>query len=209
MRWAWRRDDFAWIHSSVSREAPHLNTIRRWCAKFNRERVTLHDEICESRTSIAITKENVVIVRKLIEENGVSSTRRFENIWELTGPVYTISLEKQKTVNVEWCATIYFPSVLKKVREKRPRCRILLHRDNASPHTANKMSFLTSEKVKPVTHPAFSQDVAPCNFFIFPNFKDVTFTRILTFTGPEEVVRAINQHVQDMPSEKWFSCFQI
>ncbi|GBP90897.1 hypothetical protein EVAR_66356_1 [Eumeta japonica] len=59
-------------------------------------------------------------------------------------------------------------SVLEKVREKIPRSRILLHYDNISLQTANKtMSFLTSEKVKLVTHPAFNPDLAPWDFFIF------------------------------------------
>ncbi|GBP11070.1 Cytochrome b-c1 complex subunit 7 [Eumeta japonica] len=63
------------------------------------------------------------------------------------GPIRTIPLEEQNTVNAEWCTSICLPNVLEKVREKRPRIRVLLHYDNASPHTANKtISFLTFER---------------------------------------------------------------
>ncbi|GBP05932.1 Histone-lysine N-methyltransferase SETMAR [Eumeta japonica] len=97
-------------------------------------------------------------------------------------------------------------SVLEKVRKKRARNRILLHRDNASPYTESKtMSFLTSEKVRLVTHSAFSPDLAPCHFFIFPKMKDLMGG--LIFTGPEETMIAFNQHVQNMPSDQW-SCFK-
>ncbi|GBP59381.1 Acetylcholine receptor subunit alpha-type acr-16 [Eumeta japonica] len=116
-----------------------------------------------------------------------------------TGPVCTISLEGQMIVNAERYTTICLPSVLEKVRKKRQRGRILLHNDNASPHTANKtMSFLTSEKVMLVTHPALSPDLAPCDF-IFPKIKNLM--KGLTFTRQEEVVMAFNEHMQNMPSD--------
>ncbi|GBP13995.1 hypothetical protein EVAR_102687_1 [Eumeta japonica] len=45
---------------------------------------------------------------------------------------------------------------------------------NTSSHTAIKtMSFLSSEKVKLVTHPTFSSDLAPCDFLLFSKIKDV------------------------------------
>ncbi|GBP39784.1 Histone-lysine N-methyltransferase SETMAR [Eumeta japonica] len=95
----------------------------------------------------------------------------------------------------------FFAQCLKKVREKRPKTRILLHYDYTSPHTANKtMSFLTSEKVKLVTHPAFSPDLTPCDFFIFSKIKYLMTG--LTFTEPEDTVLAFNQHVQNMPSDQ-------
>ncbi|GBP15201.1 hypothetical protein EVAR_92208_1 [Eumeta japonica] len=113
-----------------------------------------------------------------------------------TGPVCTIPVEEQKTVKGERYSTICLLSILEKVREKRPRIRILLYRDNASPHIANKMmSFLTSEKIKLVTHPAFNRDLAPCDFFIIPKIWEFGN---LTFTGPEEPMIAFNQHVQNM-----------
>lgn len=140
-------------------------------------------------------------------EAGGSVGKKMIASFSRTGPVCTIPLEEQKTVNAEWYTTICLPSVFEKVREKRPRSRILLHHDNASAHTANKTkSFLASEKVELVNHPAHSPDLAPCDFFIFPKIKDLM--RGLSFTGPEEAVIAFNQHVKNMPSDKWSSCFQ-
>ncbi|GBP22964.1 Histone-lysine N-methyltransferase SETMAR [Eumeta japonica] len=53
----------------LGREAPHLSTVSRWYAKFDRGRVSFHDEIREGRPSTAFTAENVATVRRSIEEN--------------------------------------------------------------------------------------------------------------------------------------------
>ncbi|GBP24575.1 hypothetical protein EVAR_79484_1 [Eumeta japonica] len=90
------------LQNAFGRKSLRLSTAKRWYAEFDRDRVCIHDEIREGRSSTAIAEENVATV-----------------------------------------------SILEKVREKRPRNhRILLHRDDALAHTANKaMSFLTSIKI--------------------------------------------------------------
>ncbi|XP_026760939.1 histone-lysine N-methyltransferase SETMAR-like [Galleria mellonella] len=124
-----------------------------------------------------------------------------------TDPICTIPLEDQKSINAEWYFTICLPRVLEKVRERRPKSRILLHHDNASSHTANKTkSFLASEKVQLVTHPAYSPNLVSCDFCFFPKIKDLM--RGFTFTNSEEAVIVFNQHVENMPSDLWSSCFK-
>lgn len=82
-----------------------------------------------------------------------------------------------------------------------------MHHDNASAQTANKTkTFLASEKVELVTHPAHSPDLAPCDFFVFPKIKDLM--RGFTFTSSEEAVTAFNQHVENMPPDQWSHCFE-
>ncbi|GBP90560.1 hypothetical protein EVAR_64284_1 [Eumeta japonica] len=103
-----------------------------------------------------------------------SEKRRQKDFFSKAGPLRTVPLEEQNTVNAERYTTICLPSILEKVREKQPRIRMLSHHHDASPHTANKtIPFSTSEKVKLVTHPAFNPDLAP---------------RGLIFTEPEETV---------------------
>lgn len=308
------QDCYARLQNAFGTEAPHLSTVRRWYAEFNRGRVSLCDEIREGRPSTATTEENVATVRLLIEENrrityeeirghlgiGMSQIHKILHlhikvrklcsrwiphkltpeqkharvewckkmllkydhglsnavydivtgdetwiysyiperkqqsyVWVFegedkptkirqarsvgkkmiafffskTGPVCTIPLQEQKTVNAEWYTTVCLPSVFEKVREKRPRGRILLHQDNASAHTAKQtMSFLDSEEVELVTHPPYSPDLAPCDFFIFPKIKDLM--RGKTFAEPEEAVLAFNEHVKNIPSDQWSLCFQ-
>jgi len=48
----------------------------------------------------------------------------------------------------------------------------LLHHDNAPTHTSLVVrKFLTKNKVTTVPHPAYSPDVAPHNFYVFPTMK--------------------------------------
>lgn len=302
------------LQNAFGVEAPHLSTVRRWYAEFNRGRVSLDDEFREGRPSTAVTEENVAAVRRLIEENrritydeirgqlgiGMSQIQKIlhENLkvrklccrWiphELTsgqkrarvdwcqemlrkykngcsngvynivtgdetwiycydpekkqqssewvfegdsrptkiqqaksvakqmiacffsksGHVCTVLLNNKRTVNAEWYTTTCLPTVFEKVRETRPRSRILLHHDNASPHTAKKTkAFLSSENVETVAHPPYSPDLAPCDFYLFPKIKDLM--RGLTFKTPEDAVATFNQHVENMQSSDWVSCFE-
>lgn len=58
---------------------------------------------------------------------------------------------------------------------QRPRTGIrhlLLHHDNASAHTAAaSLDFLQENSMQLVTHPPYSPDLAPCDFFLFPRLK--------------------------------------
>ena len=48
----------------------------------------------------------------------------------------------------------------------------LLHHDDAPSHTLLVVrEFLTKNNVPTVTHPAYSPDLAPCNFYVFPKVK--------------------------------------
>ncbi|PNF22071.1 hypothetical protein B7P43_G09295 [Cryptotermes secundus] len=46
------------------------------------------------------------------------------------------------------------------------------HHDNAPAHTALSVrQFLTKNGMTPVSHPPYSPDLAPCDFFLFPRMK--------------------------------------
>jgi len=62
------------------------------------------------------------------------------------------------------------------VRCKRPETwkngEWLLHRDNALAHTSLVVrEFLTKNNMTTVPHPAYSPDLAPCDFYKFPKMK--------------------------------------
>ena len=49
---------------------------------------------------------------------------------------------------------------------------MLLHHDNATPHTAvPTLALLGESGINMVTHPPYSPDLAPCDFAIFPHLK--------------------------------------
>jgi len=47
----------------------------------------------------------------------------------------------------------------------------LLHHDNAPAHTSLVREFLTKNNMTSVPHPAYSPDLAPCDFCVYPKMK--------------------------------------
>ena len=74
---------------------------------------------------------------------------------------------------------VYYLEVLKRLREKvrRKRPEIfdnswILHHDNALAHTALSVrEFLATKQITVLEHPAYSPDLAPNDFFLFPKIK--------------------------------------
>lgn len=124
-----------------------------------------------------------------------------------SGHLATVPLGEQKTVNSEWYTTICLPSVMEKIRVRRSKSHTILHHDNAAPHTAKKTNtFLCTKSVALMTHPPYSPDLAPCDFFLFPKIKGLM--RGLNFTDANEAVVVLNKYENDVPSNEWASCFQ-
>ena len=65
-----------------------------------------------------------------------------------------------------------------KVRRKRPKLFAnnswILHHDNAPAHTALSVrEFLATKQITVLEHPAYSLDLAPSDFFLFPEMKEI------------------------------------
>jgi len=75
---------------------------------------------------------------------------------------------------------IFYWKILRGVREN-VRCKWpemwknrdwLLHHDNVPAHTSLVVrKFLTKYNMTTAPHPAYSPDLAPCNFYVFPKMK--------------------------------------
>lgn len=124
-----------------------------------------------------------------------------------TGHVATVALPLKSTLNAEWYTTICLPEVLRKVREKRPRGKILFHHDNARPHIADRTTnYLTQEGVELLKPPTYSPDLSPCDFFLFPTIKNKM--RGLRFDSAEAAVQTYENLVSEVTPEQWAKCFQ-
>lgn len=124
-----------------------------------------------------------------------------------TGHVLTVPLEQRRTVNSEWYTTICLPKVFGEIRKTNRRRRIMLHHDNASSHTSARTSdFLSAQNVDLMSHPPYSPDLAPNDFFLFPNIKNKL--RGQRFSTPEEAVDAFKMHVLEIPQSEWKKCFE-
>ena len=109
------------------------------------------------------------------ERNRSASEQMIACFYAKFGQVATIPLEDRKTVTADWYVNHYLPKVFQAWCKRRPRTGVrglLLHHDNASEHTAAvTLDFLVANDVQLVTHPPYSPDLAPCDWFLFPSVQ--------------------------------------
>ena len=66
--------------------------------------------------------------------------------------------------------------------------------------------LLAEQGVQQLEHPPYSPDLAPCDFFVFPQVKSQLHG--VRFESPEAAVQAFQGHIQGIPDSDWSSCFQ-
>lgn len=91
--------------------------------------------------------------------------------FDTQGMIYQHLVQENEKVN-----SLYYCQVLRKLREhiwrKRPGKKVILHHDNAPPHSAKiTCDLVESFKWTTLPHPPYSPDLAPCDFYLFPCLK--------------------------------------
>lgn len=82
-------------------------------------------------------------------------------------------------------------------RPRRLGSGIVLHLDNATPHLADKQ--MSDLGITRMTHPPYSPDLAPSDFFLFGFLK--TSLEGQNFTSPEELLESVRGILQSIPRE--------
>jgi len=83
----------------------------------------------------------------------------------------------------------------------------LLHHDNASAHTLFVVrEFLTKNNMTTVPHPAYSPDLAPCDFYMFPKMK--LWLKGRRFVSIEEIQAELQQVPDTLMPANFNECFQ-
>ena len=106
-------------------------------------------------------------------------------------------LPKRSTITGVYYANLLDDQLRTAIREKRRgklSKGVLLQQDNARVHTCKvAMDALERNGYELIPHPAYSSDLAPSDFFLFPNLKkDI---RGLHFRSDEEVITAVKEWV--------------
>ena len=130
-----------------------------------------------------------------------------------SGHVASIPLLERKTVNAEWYINTCLPEVIEAWSSCGPNMGargLMLHHDNATTHTvAVTVDYVQENHVQLVTHPPYSPDLTPCDFFRFPQVKLQLKGR--QFSTVEEARLAFENAISDLPHsaracamENWF-----
>ena len=135
------------------------------------------------------------------------------------GLVAAVPLQERRTVNAIWYTTVCLPKVFQTLKNQRSGTAsrnlrsttsvrgVLLHHDNASSHTAAEtLDFLEAEGVQLVTHPPYSPDLAPCDFWLFPKVKEQLRGR--RFSSDSEALEAMDAALANLTEDSYKQCFE-
>jgi transposase len=98
-----------------------------------------------------------------------------------------------------------------KVRRKRPELLAnnawILHHNNAPAHTALPVSEILAIKQTTVLgHPAYSHDLAPSDFFLFPKIKEILKGR--HFDDIDDIRSNTTAALKAIPQNQFQNCFE-
>jgi [histone H3]-lysine36 N-dimethyltransferase SETMAR len=97
--------------------------------------------------------------------------------WDFKGVIMVDYLARGETIN-----TAYYCILLRKIKEKYPRLfrkNVLFHQDNARLHTSvESMAQIRDNGFELGPYPAYSPDLAPSDFQLFPNLKTSRWTEV-------------------------------
>ena len=139
------------------------------------------------------------------------SARRtmFAIFFGFKGIVASIPLEERRTVNSEWYTEVCLPQVFEKLLRGRPKKELrrhILHHDNAPAHTSGKtLNFIADSGIDLLTPPAYSPDLAPCDFWLFPKLKEPLRGKL--FETREDLVSAVEEQLSLLKPEDFHQCF--
>jgi len=103
----------------------------------------------------------------------------------------------------------FYLQVLERLRNRVLRVRReiantwLLHHDNAPSHTSFAVREFLAQHITTLSHPPYSPDLAPCDFFLFPKLK--THLKGHHF-GTAENVEAAETRTLNIASEDFLNC---
>jgi len=117
--------------------------------------------------------------------------------WDARGIIFIDYLQKGKTINGEYYANL-LQRLSDEIKKKRPHLakkKVLFHQDNAPVHTSviavAKINELNFELLP---HAPYSPDLAPSDYFLFPNLKKWLGGK--RFANNEEVESAVDGYFE-------------
>ena len=116
--------------------------------------------------------------------------------WDAKGVIMLDFLPKRGTITGVYYANLLdqLRTAIREKRRSKPSKGVLLQQDNARVHTCKvAMDAVERNGYELIPHPAYLPDLAPSDFFLFPNLKKNICG--LHFQSDEEVVTAVEELV--------------
>ncbi|KOC61326.1 Putative uncharacterized protein FLJ37770, partial [Habropoda laboriosa] len=160
-----------------------------WYSRFKNGRRTLEDVPRKGRPSTSRTYENLERVRMLLVKDRRMTCEMLSEELKISTPIPPFTRIDRSAP--EWYQSGQF---------------FLLH-DNVPSYTSITVSSFSAKKsVTVLTHPLYSPDLAPADYFLFPKPKsDVKGTRFEDVIAIKSKVTTI---FKGIPGDEFFRCFQ-
>lgn len=118
--------------------------------------------------------------------------------WDSHGIILIDYLQKGKTITGEYYASL-LDKLKAEIARKRPHLKkkkVLFHQDNAPAHTSViAMAKIYELHFELLDHPPYSPDLAPSDFFLFPNLKVSLAGQ--RFSSDEEAIAYVNDYFEE------------
>ena len=116
--------------------------------------------------------------------------------WDFQGIILIDYLQKSKTTRECYSTLLDRKRRAEKKTAKIGAQKVLFHQDNTMSHKSTvAMAKLHELGYELIPHPPYSPDLAPCDFFLFPNLK--TWLGGKKFSSNEKVIVAVNKYFAD------------
>ena len=163
----------------------------------------LHDRLGMRK----LTARWAIIMSQRIKLRVVSGPKKFKTqpsagkvmatvFWDAKGVIMLDFLPKRSTITGVYYANLLdqLRTVIREKRRGKLSEGVLLQQDNARVHTCKvAMDAVERNGYELIPHPSYSPDLAPSDFFLFPNLKKDIRGR--HFQSDEEVVTAVEEWV--------------
>ena len=131
--------------------------------------------------------------RPVVCKPGFQSRKRlFTIFFNHEGPV-AVDVLPEKATGRYYRDTV-LPQVVSELNDRRPitgTSRIMILHDNASAHkTAAVNQYLSENRISTLPHPAYSPDLAPYDFWLFPKLKELLAGN--KYTRVQDLSKAVN-----------------
>jgi histone-lysine N-methyltransferase SETMAR len=153
---------------------------------------------------------------------GLSANKVMATVfWDARGIIHIDYLQKGRTINGEYYANLLdrFDDDLKKNRPHLAKKKVLFHQDNARVHTcAVAMAKIHKLGYELLSHPPYSPDLAPSDYFLFPNLKKWLGGK--RFDSNDDVISQTKAYFEDLDKsyflegikklvKRWTKCIEL
>ncbi|CAH2244033.1 jg20705 [Pararge aegeria aegeria] len=172
-------------------QCPSKSMIYKWHGLFKHGRESIEDDPRSGRPVEATTSNIIGKVEKIVLED----TRfKKKQISALVGEYYATILEKLR-------------ESIKEKRQGKLTKGVLLLQDNAPVHKSRvAIAALHKHGFESLVHPPYSPDLAPSDFYLFPNLKKDLRGR--KFSDDNEVKEAILAHFAAKDKKYFYDCLE-